>query len=102
MRDDEARILKLAEGVLVSGLSPEEVCAGSPELLAKVKERLRWTRGVDAMIDQLFPSTPSLRRRHGSSPASLPPAEREDCRTFWRDMESRIISFSSPGQADGR
>jgi serine/threonine-protein kinase len=58
MRDDEARILELAEQVLTSGLTPEEVCAKCPELLGKLKERLKWTRGVDAMIERLFPSTP--------------------------------------------
>src|SRR5688572_629544 len=58
---DEARILELAEEALNSNLTVEEVCAQSPELLLDVKERLSWYRGVDAMIEDVFPSTSAAR-----------------------------------------
>jgi serine/threonine-protein kinase len=53
---DEARVLELAAEALDSDLTPEEVCAHCPELLADVKDRLSWYRGVDGVVDQLFPS----------------------------------------------
>jgi serine/threonine-protein kinase len=60
---DDARILELAEEALNSGLSAEEVCADHPDLVAAVKERLNWSRGVDMMVDDLFPSTDAARNR---------------------------------------
>src|SRR5689334_8151702 len=60
---DEARILELAEDILNSGLTPEEVCAQDPLLLGDVKDRLNWYRGVDEMVEDLFPSTPPVAER---------------------------------------
>src|SRR5215471_6446431 len=69
MPDDEARILELAEEALNSDLTPEEVCAQNPELLGDVKERLSWYRGVDVMVEQLFPSTPCAKRHFAKAAA---------------------------------
>ena len=59
---DDARILELVEEALNSQLTPEEVCAHDPELLADVKACLNECRGVDLMIEQLFPAL--LRVKH--------------------------------------
>jgi serine/threonine-protein kinase len=64
---DDARILELAEEVLDSGSTPETVCAQCPELLAEVKDRLKWYRGIDGVVEQLFPST-STAKGHLVSP----------------------------------
>ena len=53
---DEFRIQKLLEQILESGLTPEEVCAESPELLPVVETRLRQIRQLEQSIDALFPS----------------------------------------------
>src|SRR3954468_20939660 len=63
MSGDDARIFELAEQAMESGRRAEEVCADFPELLESVKERLEWCRGVDQMVEQLFPSTVSAKQR---------------------------------------
>jgi eukaryotic-like serine/threonine-protein kinase len=69
---DNSRIVELAEEALASGLTPEEVCAQSPELLADVKECLARCRGVEMMLEHLFPSTPSVKRQSLAAPTETP------------------------------
>jgi eukaryotic-like serine/threonine-protein kinase len=52
---DDVRVRRLIEEVLDSGVSPEEVCRDEPELLPKVRERLRQVRLVEAQVDALLP-----------------------------------------------
>src|SRR5882757_1124221 len=54
---DENRIWELLEEVLDSGRTPEEVCAEFPELLPKLRARLRQIRSVDRQLEALFPSS---------------------------------------------
>jgi hypothetical protein len=54
---DENRIRELLEEVLDSGRTPEEVCAEFPELLPKLRARLRQIRSVNRQLDVLFPSS---------------------------------------------
>src|SRR3954471_11436149 len=80
---DDPRILKLLEEALDSELTPEEVCAECPELLAEVSERFEQCRRVEAQLEALFPSsiatgatagasaTPRRRRPHPAA-AGLP------------------------------
>src|SRR5688572_1168810 len=49
------RIARLVDEVLDSGRTPEEVCAGEPELLAEVRAEIGRLRRVEAQIDELFP-----------------------------------------------
>jgi eukaryotic-like serine/threonine-protein kinase len=58
---DDARILELAAEALDSDKTPEEVCAQNPELLVAVKQRLSWCHSVDVMVENLFPSTSTVR-----------------------------------------
>ena len=39
-----------------SGLTPEEACAGRPELLGEVRERLARLNRIRAELDDVFPS----------------------------------------------
>jgi len=61
---ENARILELAEQVLNSGRSPEDVCREDPELLAAVKERLTWYHGAEQMVEEIFPSSASVKTRN--------------------------------------
>src|SRR5205814_5338913 len=58
MLSNESRILELVEEALNAQLTPEQVCAHEPELLADVKACLNECRGVELMIEQFFPATP--------------------------------------------
>src|SRR5579859_2556336 len=58
---DDNRILELVEEALYSDLTPEEVCADSPELLEKVRAQLDECRRVDLLFEGMFPSTPARR-----------------------------------------
>ena len=51
----DLRVRRLLEEVLDSGFSPEEVCRDEPELLPRVRERLRRVRHVEAQVDALLP-----------------------------------------------
>jgi serine/threonine-protein kinase len=51
----DPRVMELLEDILDSGRTPEEACAGCPELLCAVHERLRGCYGVDAELDAMFP-----------------------------------------------
>src|SRR5262249_899809 len=53
---DESRIRQLLEKILDSGCTPEEACAGFPELLPEVCEHLKRLRSVEHQLDKLFPS----------------------------------------------
>jgi serine/threonine-protein kinase len=68
----DPRVMRLLEEIAETGLTPEQACAGSPELLREVREQLRRCRDVDAEIDALFP--PSDRSsRVGRRSAAVPP-----------------------------
>ncbi|WP_422927936.1 serine/threonine-protein kinase [Singulisphaera sp. PoT] len=57
-----------------SGLTPEEACAGRPELLGEVRERLARLNRIRAELDDVFPE-PGLIRGDGApppDPAHLP------------------------------
>ena len=62
----EPDVRRLLEEILDSGLTPEEVCQGDPELLPQVRERLRHLRRVEAQLDALFP--PASPPDAGSAP----------------------------------
>ena len=54
---DESRIMELLEEVLDSQLTPEEVCAGCPEMIPALKDRLQRYHSMDAQLEELFPSS---------------------------------------------
>lgn len=60
---DDSRILELVEQALESNLTPEEVCAQCPELVADVRACLNECRDLDSVIERMFPSTPAPRLR---------------------------------------
>jgi serine/threonine-protein kinase len=63
---DDPRIRQLLAAALESNRTPDEVCAGSPDLLPEVRRRWDHCRLVDAHLKALFPSTSrpsSLRER---------------------------------------
>jgi serine/threonine protein kinase len=53
---DEIRIQQLLEEILDSDITPEEACAGNPELLPEVRDRWERIRRVGNHVDELFPS----------------------------------------------
>jgi eukaryotic-like serine/threonine-protein kinase len=53
---DETRVRKLLEEILDSERTPEEICAGAPDLLPEVRARWERLRRVQAQMDVLFPS----------------------------------------------
>jgi serine/threonine-protein kinase len=69
---EDNRILELVEEALCSDLTPEEVCADSPELLADVRARLDECRRVDLMFEGMFPSTPAQRILSPQSQSGAP------------------------------
>jgi serine/threonine-protein kinase len=66
---DDSRVRQLLEEILDSERSPEEVCAGSPELLPEVRRQLRRLHLVEAELEAWFP-TPA------PDPDGLAPAAR--------------------------
>src|SRR4051812_22274487 len=75
MSSDE-RIEQLLELLLTSDKTPQEVCAGAPELLAEVQERWHHLSHVEAAIDALFPRTDDvassiIAKSRLASPATL-------------------------------
>jgi serine/threonine-protein kinase len=52
---DESRVQLLLEEILNSSRTPEDVCAGDPELLTSVRQRLDRLRRVELQIAELFP-----------------------------------------------
>ena len=55
----DPRVMRLLEEILESGRSPEEACAGSPDLLWEVRAGLERYRGIEVQLDAVFP--PSAR-----------------------------------------
>jgi serine/threonine protein kinase/tetratricopeptide (TPR) repeat protein len=53
---DQQRVRELLEQILESNRTPEEVCAGDPELLAEVRARWERMHLVGQQIDALFPA----------------------------------------------
>ena len=68
----DLRVEHLLEEILDSDCTPEEACGDCPELLPRVKARLRQIRAVDAQFDALFPS-PGSRRANPVSAEAGPP-----------------------------
>jgi eukaryotic-like serine/threonine-protein kinase len=70
----ESRIMELLEEVLDSQLTPEEVCAGCPEMLPVLKDRLQRYRSMDAQLEEMFPSSRPVAAKHrpGHILTSLP------------------------------
>ncbi len=64
----DPRVQELLEELLESGVTPEEVCRDSPELLPDVIERWQRLRACDAQLDAWFPQSNSS---DGSGPSSL-------------------------------
>ena len=56
----KARIEQLLEEVLCSGLTPEQVCAGAPELLAEVRRRFDQVKEIESQLRQLFPPSDQI------------------------------------------
>jgi hypothetical protein len=52
---DDPRLQQLLDQLLVSGATPEEVCASCPELLPVVRQRWRQMRRLGADLDAPFP-----------------------------------------------
>src|ERR1700722_10479958 len=52
---DEERVHDLLEEIFSSQRTPEEICAGDPELLREVRTRWERLRRVEYHIDALFP-----------------------------------------------
>jgi serine/threonine-protein kinase len=69
---DERRILELLEELLDTGRSPEDACSSCPELLPEVRERWEHFRGVQAEIEQLFPTPGATGPWPVDVPAALP------------------------------
>ncbi|MDB5319640.1 MAG: tetratricopeptide repeat protein kinase family protein [Phycisphaerales bacterium] len=55
MTAEDPRIERLVDELLNSDLTPEQVCAETPELLPAVRRRLRKIRRLGADLDSLFP-----------------------------------------------
>ena len=54
---DDPRVLELLEEILESGLTPEEACIDSPDLLADVRDHLARYQRVEAQLEVMFPSS---------------------------------------------
>lgn len=74
---DQDRVRQLLEELLDRGRTPEEVCAGAPELLPEVRARWARVRHVASQLDKLFPHTGSSElpggTREPSGEYALPP-----------------------------
>jgi serine/threonine-protein kinase len=57
---EESRVLQIVEGIIDSGSTPEEACAGCPSLVPAVLQRLHAFRQVEAQLEHLFPSPHGL------------------------------------------
>jgi serine/threonine-protein kinase len=55
---EDPRVDEALEGMLGSGLTPEEACAGCPDILPEVRRRWEQMRRVREELDQLFPPAP--------------------------------------------
>jgi serine/threonine-protein kinase len=68
---DEPRVEQLLDEMLDSNLTPEEVCADCPELLAQVRQRHKQMRLMEAELDILFPTPNPTQAAH--TPGSFHP-----------------------------
>src|SRR4051812_26172241 len=55
MTTEDPRVERLLDELLSSHLTPEQVCAESPELLPMVRKRWRKIKRLGADLDNLFP-----------------------------------------------
>jgi serine/threonine-protein kinase len=62
----DARVERLLEEMLNSGLTPEEVAGNSPDLLEEVRERWNHLRRIEAQLQTLFPPSEEV-------PSEVPP-----------------------------
>jgi serine/threonine-protein kinase len=58
---DDSRVFGLLEEMLVSGVTPEEVCRDCPELLMEVRQRWKQLGPIDAEFGALFPESETIR-----------------------------------------
>src|ERR1700678_3426831 len=65
---DEKRVNDLLEEIFSSQRTPEEVCAGDPELLREVRTRWERLRRVGYQIDALFPPDETTQHDDKSHP----------------------------------
>jgi serine/threonine-protein kinase len=56
---DDPRVDEALEKVLGSGMTPEEACAGCPDILPEVRRRWEQLRRILLELDQLFPPPPA-------------------------------------------
>src|SRR5262249_2051240 len=68
---NEARIQEVLEDLLGSNRTPEEACAGAPELLREVRPRWERVRRVGYQIDALFPPATPLQGEEVARPAEI-------------------------------
>src|SRR5262245_43990674 len=57
----------LVEEILESNRTPEEVCAGDPEILLAVRKRLEQLYHVGYRLDEMFPSDSPTHRSDGAT-----------------------------------
>jgi serine/threonine-protein kinase len=65
---DNARIQELLQHMLDSNYSPEEVCAGDPELLPEVRLGWQQLRRVVDQVEALFPTAGAVARAGAATP----------------------------------
>ena len=69
----DARVERLLEEMLNSGLTPEEVAGNSPDLLEEVRERWNHLRRIEAQLQTLFPPSEEVPSEVPSSSSPPPP-----------------------------
>jgi serine/threonine-protein kinase len=69
------RVQQLLEEILERDRTPEEVCAGDPELLKEVRARWALLQRVESQLDELFPRMDSVKSDDGPSESSEPKAQ---------------------------
>jgi serine/threonine-protein kinase len=68
---DNSRVFGLLEEMLVSGVTPEEVCRDCPELLPEVRQRWKQLGPIDAEFGALFPEPEAIRCGDPVTPGQL-------------------------------
>ncbi|MBC7772058.1 MAG: serine/threonine protein kinase, partial [Pyrinomonadaceae bacterium] len=68
---DEPRIQQLIEQIMDSGHTPEQACAGYPQLLPAVRDRWQRMCEVEAQLEMLFP-TPGPSNPRGNAALKRP------------------------------
>jgi serine/threonine-protein kinase len=69
---DDLRLQPLLDALLESGATPEQVCAGCPELLPEVRRRWQQIRPVRAELDLVFPPTTGTATLPLTHPGTIP------------------------------